>query len=185
MHLAGRSAGPRAPDDVQTVNCPAGAVPVSAEVTDKIRRFLSEENVAFRTIHHEPTRTSEQSARARGEDLRVGGKALLLKVDKAFHLFVLSAARKLDSAAIKRRFGVRRVRFATADELRTRTGLEPGAVPPFGRPILPFDLFVDQSVLENETIAFNAGSLTTSIVMSVEDYVRLAKPTLLRFSTKP
>ena len=29
----------------------------------------------FREVHHEPTRTSEESARARGEELRVGGKA--------------------------------------------------------------------------------------------------------------
>ena len=47
---------------------------------------------------------SEESARARSEELRVGGKALLLKVDGEFRLFVLSADRKLDSNAIRDRF---------------------------------------------------------------------------------
>ena len=41
-----------------------------------------------------------------GEDIRVGGKALLLKIGDVFHLFVLSAALKFDSSAVERRFGV-------------------------------------------------------------------------------
>src|SRR6202050_5710207 len=90
---------------------------------DRIRAWLAAETVPFRQIHHAPTRTSEESARARGEELRVGGKALLIKVDDVFRLFVLSAACKLDSAAIKRQFGARKTRFATPEELLDLTGL--------------------------------------------------------------
>jgi Ala-tRNA(Pro) deacylase len=87
---------------------------------DQIRAWLSTEGVPFREVHHEPTRTSEDSARARGEELRVGGKALLVKVDDVYRLFVLSADRKLDSAAVKRYFGARKTRFATPEELAVR-----------------------------------------------------------------
>jgi len=156
---------------------------VATDVLTQVRDLLSTAGIAYREAQHEPTRTSEDSARARGEELSVGGKALLLKVDKTFRLFVLSAARKLDSAAIKRHFGAKKLRFATSDELEGMTGLAPGAVPPFGRPILPFELFVDESILENEVIAFNAGSLTTSIIMAVDDYLRVASPTVFGFST--
>jgi Ala-tRNA(Pro) deacylase len=149
---------------------------------DQIRAWLTSEGVPFREVHHEPTRTSEDSARARGEELRVGGKALLIKVDSAFRLFVLSADRKLDSAAIKQRFGAKKTRFATPEELAGLTALVPGSVPPFGQPILPFPLFVDPSVFENERIAFNAGSLTDSIVMPIEDYRRLASGEVFRFA---
>ena len=149
---------------------------------DKIRALLSAESVSFREVHHEPTRTSEDSARARGEELRVGGKALLLKVDDVYRLFVLSADRKLDSAAIKRRFGARKMRFATPEELAELTGLVPGSVPPFGEPLLPFPLYADPSVFENERIAFNAGSLTDSLVMSTGDYRRLAAPVVFAFA---
>src|ERR1017187_3270787 len=114
--------------------------------------------------------------------MRVGGKALLIKVDDTFRLFVLSADRKLDSAAIRQYFGAKKTRFATPEELMELTGLAPGSVPPFGEPILPFRLYVDQSVFENDRIAFNAGSLTDSIVMPVEDYRRLANPVSFRFS---
>ena len=42
----------------------------------------------------------------------IGGKALLLKVGDDFRLFVLSAALKLDSAALRKHLGVRTSRFA-------------------------------------------------------------------------
>jgi prolyl-tRNA editing enzyme YbaK/EbsC (Cys-tRNA(Pro) deacylase) len=150
---------------------------------DQIRAWLTREGVPFREVHHAPTRTSEESAEARGEELGVGGKALLVKVDDDFRLFVLSADRKLDSAAIRQHFGASKTRFATPDELMRLTGLTPGSVPPFGEPIVPLPLFADPSVFENERIAFNAGSLTDSIVMPIDDYRRLAVPRVFRFSS--
>jgi len=153
-------------------------------VLGAIRRWLNEQGVAFRELHHEPTRTSEESARVRGEELRVGGKALLVKVDDQYRLFVLSAVLKLDSAAVRAKFAARKTRFATPDELRELTGLVPGSVPPFGRPILPFDLYVDASIAANQRIAFNAGTLTDSIIMSVDDYLRVARPDVFSFAAE-
>src|ERR1019366_10692206 len=108
---------------------------------DRIREWLTAEGVVFREVHHAPTRTSEESALARGEELRIGGKALLIKVDADFRLFVLSADRKLDSAAIRTHFQAKKTRFASPEELLRLTGLVPGSVPPFGAPILPFPLY--------------------------------------------
>jgi Ala-tRNA(Pro) deacylase len=156
---------------------------VPTEVVDRIHELLRSAGIAYREVEHEPTHTSEESARARGEELRVGGKALVLKVAEEFRLFVLSAARQLDSSATKQYFNVKRQRFATTEELLELTGLTPGCVPPFGRPVLPFDLYVDVSIVENERIAFNAGRHTTSIIMSVADYMRVARPTVFRFSS--
>jgi prolyl-tRNA editing enzyme YbaK/EbsC (Cys-tRNA(Pro) deacylase) len=152
-------------------------------VLDRIRAWLRDENVDFREDCHEPTRTSLDSARARGEEMRVGGKALVIKVDETFCLFVLSAERKLDSQAIKRHFNARRTRFATPEELIEQTGLVPGSIPPFGEPILPFRLYVDPSVFENDRVAFNAGSLTHSMVLPIAEYKRVSNPAeIFRFS---
>jgi len=165
---------------------------MDAPVLQALRAWLDRESVAYRHLHHEPTRTSEESARVRGEPLEIGGKALLLKTadrstgtgapdPAAFGLFVLSAVLKLDSAAVKARLAVKKVRFAEAGELQALTGLVPGSVPPFGRPILPFDLYIDESITRNARIAFNAGSLTDSIVMTTADYLRLAGGEVFRF----
>ena len=89
-----------------------------------------------------------------------------------FNVFV----RRIRSRVICKRFCATRFRFATAEELHELTGLVPGCVPPFGRPILPLDLWVDSSILDNDRIAFNAGSLTDSIIMSRARYVEIARP---------
>ncbi len=154
-----------------------------SSVLQAIRNLLTGAGIPFREVHHEPTLTSEDSARARGEELRFGGKALLVKGDGEFRLFVLPADRKVDSSEIRRTLKLRKLRFASGDELLDLTGLVPGSVPPFGEPILPFPLFVDSSISANERIAFNAGSLTDSIIMSVEDYLEVAAANqIFRFS---
>jgi prolyl-tRNA editing enzyme YbaK/EbsC (Cys-tRNA(Pro) deacylase) len=149
---------------------------------EKITHYLSEKPVLFRTVHHESTLTSEASAKARGEDLSVGGKAIVMKVDAEFKLFVLSAALKIDSQKIRSYFNAKKTRFASAEELQQLTGLAPGSIPPFGKPILNLDLYVDVSIVRNEIIAFNAGSLTDSIIMSTKDYLKITQPVILEFS---
>lgn len=159
---------------------------MSTSILQALRDWLTNEGVSFREVHHEPTLTSEDSARARGEELRVGGKALLLRIGDGFALFVLPADRKVDSGAIRRELNLGKLRFATREELAELTGLVPGSVPPFGRPILPFSLYVDAAIRDNDRIAFNAGSLTDSMILPMADYLRVAKPeTVFAFSTVP
>jgi len=156
---------------------------MSQNTLEQIRSYLNAAGVAFREVEHEPTRTSEESATARGEELGVGAKALLLRTDDVFRLFVLPADRKLDSAAIRRQLGARRTRFATVEELRELVGLVPGAVPPFGRPILPFELYADEALgAKTDKVAFNAGSLTHSIIMAASDWAAVARPIRFRFA---
>lgn len=155
---------------------------MSTETFLAVKNLLEQKGIPFRSVHHEPTPTSAEAAKARGEDISIGGKAIVLKIGDAFKIFVLSAALKVDSARIKSHFGVKKLRFATPEELMELTGLVPGSVPPFGRPLLPFELYVDTSITRNERIAFNAGSLTDSVVMAVSDYLEVASPTELDFS---
>jgi Ala-tRNA(Pro) deacylase len=153
------------------------------DILNRIRNFLAAENISYSEMEHEPTRTSEESAAARGESMSIGAKALLLKTDDVFRLFVLPADRQLHSAAIRHRLGVKRTRFARRDELEALTGLVPGCVPPFGEPILPFELYADDLVgAEANKVAFNAGSLRHSILMSASDWERIAKPVRFSFS---
>ena len=149
-----------------------------------ILKILDEAQITYKQLHHEITLTSEDSARVRGEAISIGGKALVVKVDKTFKLFVLSASRKFNSSVIKKHFKAKKLRFASKDELMELTDLVPGSVPPFGHPILNLDLYVDESIMKNEKIAFNAGSLTDSIIMQVKDYMKIANPEIFNFSSE-
>lgn len=153
------------------------------DVTANLRALLSEQGVELKEVEHEPTYTSEESAKARGEPLEVGAKALVLRLGEEFGVFVLPAHCKVDSGAIRRQLGLNSLRFATPEELLALTGLVPGSVPPFGRPILPMPLFADPEVgAAFGRIAFNAGSLTRSFVLSATDWRRVAAPRELRFA---
>ncbi|MDX1584492.1 MAG: YbaK/EbsC family protein [Thermoanaerobaculia bacterium] len=145
----------------------------------RLRAWLDAEGVRYRYVEHGPTRTSEESAAARGEPLEIGAKALLLKVDDSYVLVVLSAALKLRSNRFRRYLGASRLRFATTEELDDLIGVPSGAVPPFGRPIVDLPLYIDRSVMRTDKSAFNAGTLTASIIMSTDDYLRLARGTVV------
>ncbi len=151
-------------------------MPDSIPVLDRILELLRSNEIEFRHVEHEPTPTSEDSARARGESLAVGGKAIVVKIGDTLRLVVLSAAKRLDSKRLRQDLGNKKIRFATREELAEATGgLVPGSVPPFGEPILPLPLHVDRSVFEQSKIAFNAGSLTHSVILDIEDYRRIAQ----------
>ena len=156
----------------------------SDEVLKRIRSLYAEHNIEFRELEHEPTRTSEQSAAARGESMEIGGKAILMKIGDQFRLLVLPAIFKIDSSCIRKFFGTKYMRFATGEELANQTGVVPGCVPPFGEPIFPIELYVDSSFREREKIAFNPGKLTVSHILSFGDYQSIAKPTFFEFATK-
>src|SRR3954463_12729349 len=111
---------------------------MSDRILQQIRELLTSGGVQFREISHEPTHTSEESARVRGESLAVGAKALLLKTDDAFRLLILPAALQLDAKRVKQELKVRSVRFAPKEEFLELPGLVPGSAPPFGPPVLPF-----------------------------------------------
>lgn len=58
---------------------------------------------------------------------------------------------------------------------------ELGAMPPFGN-LYNMDVFVAQSLTEDEEMAFNAGTHSELIRMKYSDFERLVKPKILKFS---
>ncbi len=152
-------------------------------LTDQIIALLDQHNIHYVIKEHAPTPTSEDSARARGEPKKIGAKALLFKADDKFILCILPADRNVDSKAIKTIYNAKNLRLATIDELKEQTGCDKGAVPPFGS-LMQIEMIVDQALFDEEFMAFNAGSLTTSIKMKTEDYKKIVPLMIKSFSLK-
>ena len=147
----------------------------------KLKAFLDENNISYQYKEHEEVRTSEEAAKARGEDIQIGAKAMILKADDKFVMFVLSAAKKIDSKRVKEILRVKSLRFATPEEVNQLTGCVPGGVPPFAN-IFGLDLIVDKTIPMNEFMAFNAGERTKSLKIKTADYLQLLKPRIEEFS---
>ena len=58
---------------------------------------------------------------------------------------------------------------------------EIGAMPPFGN-LQGMAVYVDESITKDRDIAFNAGSHSELVRASYEDFERLVKPKVLKFS---
>ncbi|MFA5827925.1 MAG: YbaK/EbsC family protein [Candidatus Shapirobacteria bacterium] len=142
---------------------------------DKLISYLKEKSVNFREISHRETKTSVESAAARGTKLKQGAKALLMFADNNPVLIVLSAAKKLDNAAFKKQFEVKDLRMATPEEVKQVSQVDIGAVPPFGN-LFGVPVYVDEGFLLIEEIAFNAGSLSRSVIMKSADWKKLTTP---------
>jgi len=149
-------------------------------VFEKIKEILNASGIKYSLKHHEPVYTSEQASRIRGDKLKQGAKAIIMDTSKNFVLIVLSAEKKINSKKLKKILKSKSLSFASHDKVKS-LGLESGSVPPFGS-FFGLKTYVDKSLLENEDISFNAGSLTDSIKMKLKDYLAIEKPIIVDFS---
>lgn len=154
----------------------------------RLIHYLETHKLNYESLSHPSAQTCQEAANLRGASLSIGGKTLLIKTSKQSHtpeeyfLFTLAADRNLDSKRVRKILGTHKMRFANAQDLFKIAGVEKGALPPFGRPLLPLDLYLDESILENELIAFNSGLTTHSIILRTEDYLKLVQPKINQFS---
>jgi Ala-tRNA(Pro) deacylase len=135
------------------------------------------EGVPHDVLHHAEAISGRDAASARGTPLAIGGKSLVLKIDRiGLVVLVVGSDRRVDGKLLRKALHVQRYRFLGGDELTTAIGLTPGAVPPFGRPLLDAELFVGEDFLQRQEIAFAAASRTCSVRMSVSDWRAVANP---------
>ncbi len=143
----------------------------------EVRALLERHGAPFTVLRHEPVYTSEEAARVRGAPLASGAKALVVKAGAGFAMCVIPADARLDGKRARRALGAGRLRFATREELRELTGLEPGAVPPFGS-LFGLATACDGGVAGGGQINFNAGAHTISVKMQAADYLTVERPTV-------
>ena len=147
-------------------------------VFDRIQDHLRGAGVRWTPLLHAPAHSAEEAARLRGTPLDMGGKSLVMKLDRGigFAVLVLQGSRVIDNRALRHHLGLRRYRFATRDELHEHTSLAPGCVPPFGRPIFDLPLYIDAELTQRTEIVFTPGRPDRSVRMATETWLDLAAP---------
>lgn len=154
------------PENSQQAVAASAAAP---SVLRRIQDLLTRRNVPFDLTSHRPVYTSAEAAEVRGESLHSGAKALVVKADDRFVMLVLPGDRQLDSKLARKSIGAKSIRFANREEVAALTGLEPGAIPPFGS-LFGLKTFCDAAMGESGKINFNAGSHSESVRMLYTDY---------------
>ncbi len=144
----------------------------------KILSKLENAKVEFEHYEHEPVYTSEQAAKVRDTNIHQGAKALVLQADKDFILYVLPADLQADLEKLQGKLKVKKLRMASKQSVKAKTGLEVGAVPPMGS-FVGLKTYVDARLSESNEIAFNAGRHDRSIKMKYTDFIKIEKPKII------
>lgn len=150
-----------------------------SQVFERLTTKLSDAGVEFQHTHHDPVYTSTEAAKVRGSTLHSGAKALIVKGGDDFLMVVIPADLSLDSNTLRKHLHVRRLRFASKEEVLSITGLTPGSIPPFGS-LFGLPTLCDERLAENNSINFNAGSHTESLRMSYVAYVGYESPEIAK-----
>jgi len=149
----------------------------------RLKEFLDQEKIKYVSIIHSPAYTAQEvaaSAHITGKEL---AKTIIVELDGKMAMAVLPANRKIVLQDLREVTGSDEVKFASEEEFKERfPGCETGAMPPFGN-LYKMDVYVAESLTENDEIAFNAGSHTEIIKMPVRDFERLVRPKVVSFTT--
>jgi Ala-tRNA(Pro) deacylase len=146
-------------------------------VHEKIIDLLDKNNVEYEVIEHEPVFTSADAAKIRDTNVSMGAKALVLMADKKPVLAVVPGNERLDFKKFKKEYGVKDLRMAKPEEVFEITTLEIGSIPPVGK-AMDLKSYYDESFLEKDVVAFNAGSHTISIKMKAKDLISVELPVI-------
>ena len=150
----------------------------------KLKEFLDRHKIKYVTITHLLAYTAQEivaSAHIAGKEL---AKTVMVKIDGKMAMAVLPASYKVSFDLLNRAAGASKVKLANEQEFRDMfPELEVGAMPPFGN-LYDMEVFVDESLSQDEEIAFNSGSHTELIKLAYRDFERLVKPKAAKFSAR-
>lgn len=149
----------------------------------KLKEFLDSHNIKYVVIAHSLAYTAPEIAALTHIPGRELAKTVIVKVDGALAMAVVTASQHVDLALLKAATGAKTVAVATEDEFKERfPDCETGAMPPFGN-LFGMAVFADASLTRDKEIAFNAGSHRELVRIAWNDFVRLVQPRLISMAT--
>jgi Ala-tRNA(Pro) deacylase len=149
----------------------------------KLKDYLDEQNIKYISIIHSQAYTAQETAQSAHIPGREMAKTVIVKINDKMAMVVLPASEKVDLDLVKGATHAESVQLADEREFeKLFSNCEIGAMPPFGN-LYGMPVYVEESLGENENIAFNAGSHTELIKLSFKDFERLVHPKRLRAST--
>jgi Ala-tRNA(Pro) deacylase len=150
----------------------------------KLREYLDDNKVRYSVVTHEEAYTAQEAAKITHIPGKKLAKTVMIRLDGIMSMAVLPASRQIDFERLRSITGASEVELATEEEfIDMFPGCEIGAMPPFGN-LYGIDVFADKHLVEDEQIAFSAGTHTELIRLGFKDYMRLVNPIMLEFSTK-
>jgi Ala-tRNA(Pro) deacylase len=151
---------------------------------EALRAHLIDNNTDFREVSHPQAASARDYHRIVGSRLSQQAKALLFRRyrgdgSKDYLVHALPGDAEADVDALAAATSSESLRLATRAELEQQTGCRFGELPPVGS-IFDCELVVDERLLAEDELYFNAARLDRSFVVRPEQLLALEQPTILK-----
>ncbi len=148
--------------------------------THQLTTYLDSQHIDYTLISHSPTFTAQETAQSAHIPGREVAKTVIVLIDGVPAMVVEPATAHVHLGKLKSLIGAETVSLADErdfDELFP--DCERGAMSPFGN-LRDMRVYVDESLTQDEQIAFNADSHTEMIKLAYRDFEALVQPEVLR-----
>ena len=153
-------------------------------VVTKLAKLLKQEHIEYVTIPHSTAFTAQEAAASAHVPGIEFAKTVIVKIDGKLAMVVLPRLYKINLGLLKQETEAHQVELASEEDFKDLfPECETGAMPPFGN-LYGMDVYVEESLLEDSEITFNAGSHSELIQLSYYDFERLVQPNIGRFTTR-
>jgi Ala-tRNA(Pro) deacylase len=141
-----------------------------------LEKFLDDHHVKYDLVRHSITYTAPETAAAAHISGKQLAKSVVVRLDGKLALVVLPAHSALDLKEFKEQLKAGKLELAHEYEFQDKfKGCELGAIPPIGE-LFNIDVYLDERLTSEDEIAFNAGTHSELIKLSLKDFEKLVKP---------
>ncbi len=142
---------------------------LTCPVMDKnLRLYLEENNIKYKVYEHPEVFTVAESKKIKAKIPGRHTKCLFLKDENSnFYLICIMAEKRLNFNLLRKKLNLKRLFFASPEELKNELHLKPGAVSPFG--MIYSDstfLILDKGLWDAEEMGFHPNINSSTLVLT-------------------
>jgi Ala-tRNA(Pro) deacylase len=151
------------------------------EVFMMLQSYLDRMGIPYRVSFHAPAFSAHDLAEKEHIPGQLIAKPVIVKADGRFVMCALPATCRVDLHELTAQLHAHQLRLADEREL---VDLFPdcqlGAEPPIGF-LYGMPTWIDQSLMADDRITFQAGTHESAVTLTMEDYQRIVQPEIGRF----
>lgn len=149
-----------------------------------LQSYLDQMGVHYRVSRHDTAYTAQDLAASEHVPGKQVIKPVVIRADGQFVMCALPASYRVDIDELRDQLQARDVDIAEEQSLENLfPDCELGAEPPIGR-MYGMPTLMDESLIADDHVTFQAGTHEDSVTMTLADYRRIAQPEVAHFGRR-
>ena len=144
-----------------------------------LRSYLDQSGIDYDWSSHTPAFTAQTLAEAEHVSGNRVIKPVIVETDGEFVMCAVPAPCRVDLDSLRQSMPAQQAEIASELQLeRLFVDCELGAEPPIGK-LYGMPTVMDESLMDQDRVTFQAGTHSDGVTMSLSDYVKLTQPRII------